>query len=114
MITKEQWSEIEKDLQACFARVEFKLGEDKILVQRCRITEDRSKLFVFLNGWIKGSWSADQKSGDYMPLVEMFWRKVARRSLFYYSPSWPKAKSLVNHFKKIKDLELVHRQIKML
>lgn len=127
MITKQQWSEIEKNLTHLLSRAEFKLGEDKITVERRQIKEGRYELVIFFNGIIEGAWSHDPKSKNYQPLIEKFWRKSTRslltkasrpklsKSLFeklnkkivIYLPFWPKAKNLVKHFKKIKDLEFI-------
>jgi hypothetical protein len=137
MITKEQWSEIEKTLQGLLARAEFKLGEDKISVERRQVKEGKYELVVFFNGEIKGAWSHDPESENYQPLIEKFWRKATRslyspkavaeaakrmgkrrakdfierhnKKIICYLPFWPKAKTLVNHFKKIKDLEFVDK-----
>lgn len=130
MITKEQWTEIEKTLQGLLSRAEFKLGEDKITVERREIKEGRYELVVFFNGSIKGIWSHEPESENYQPLIEKFWRK-STRSLFkrsgkakklskrlfeainkkyvVYLPFWPKAKTMVNQFKKIEGLELVEK-----
>lgn len=138
MITKEQWSEIEKTLQGLLARAEFKLGEDKISVERRQVKEGKYELVVFFNGEIKGAWSHDPESENYQPLIEKFWKKVTRslysaqsinkatkgmskkrkqefldrldnKKFIHYKPCWPKAKTLVNHFKKIKDLEFIEK-----
>lgn len=129
MITKEQWSEIERNLSLVFARAEFKLGEDEITVERRRVKEGRFDLVVFFNGSIKGAWSHDPESENYQPLIEKFWRKTTRsllskasrpklssslfkklnRKIVIFMPFWTKAKTLVNHFKKIKDLEFIEQ-----
>jgi hypothetical protein len=38
-----------------------------------------------------------------------FVERLISEKVVYYLPFWPKAKTLVNHFKKIKDLELISK-----
>lgn len=136
MITKEQWNEIEERLaRRMFGRAIFQLGSDKISVNRQSVSESKSALVVYFNDCIKGIWSGNPASENYNPLIEKFWHKksapkfspklksqlikiwgkrdVRKHSpdlderIFYWVCTWPKAKTLVNHFKKIKDLELI-------
>jgi len=134
MITKEQWQDIETRLKGMFASISFQLGTDKITVQRGFVSEGRSELAVYLNGWINGKWSCKPEDKDYNPLIEKFWHRKERsfyppkekriiikgfgkkgaiktfpnldKKMVYYSTCWPRAKTLVNQFKKIKELEL--------
>lgn len=135
MITKEQWNEIENKLQSIFALKKFRLGSDEITIAREFVKEGQSKLVVYLNGTIKFSWTHRVDDEHYNPLVAKFWHCSSRaiygkkykaamikiygkkrvkqecpeleKRYVNYSPFWPRAKTLVNHLKKIPDLELI-------
>jgi len=135
MITKEQWVEIEKELSGFFGHAKFKLGSDEISVIREPYKEGERRLVVYLNGWIRYGWNADPTSENYNLLIEKFYQKHSRalysgkekkrlskgfrkkelkeyfpgleKRYTYFSPCWRKAKTLVNQFKKIKELELL-------
>jgi hypothetical protein len=138
MITKEQWSEIEACLSSSFGGAKFKLGNDEISVAREHYKEGDRRLNVYLNGSIKYSHVFGEHHDEYQALVEKFWhkqtkaafkakdkkayekiyggKKAARKAfpklddrIVFYFPTFKKAKTLVNQFKKIKDLEFIDK-----
>ena len=134
MIKPSEWQEIEKKLQGIFGSVKLKLGDDIIQLERRSVDEGRSEIIVFINGRINVGWGFPDND-NFNPLVKVLWRARTRslyspkereriikncgkRGVKKYFPNlhtkhtcyvagFPKAKTLVNQFKKLKELELV-------
>ena len=133
-ISKDQWPAIQKELESGLARVEFRLGENKIAIRRVNISENRTALAVYIDGVMNFSegWPSSEQ---FRPLTEQIWRKRSKsiyspakvkkmekdigkrrvrkicpdidKKLEWYDPTFNTAASLVRQFKKLEGLALI-------
>lgn len=130
MITNETWKRIENEFKI-FSQLEVKVDEHIIKVKVGQETELKFALAVYIDGWIKGEWALSEdrpaivpkvwrpkKQYKYPPtakrkLTEIFGKTVSKRYpdleeyKVYYIPSFSSIKSLVRHWKKIENIELI-------
>ncbi|UTV30188.1 hypothetical protein [Photobacterium atrarenae] len=93
-ITKEQWKEIEKEIEGFFCNVAFSLDGYEVTVTRARKAEGRVVLAVYIDDLIKGEWLLDDCQ-DKPSILSKVWKS---RSKSLYSPA--KLKKLERKFGK--------------
>lgn len=132
-ITKDQWSEIEREFSGLLGIVKFRLDQRDITVTKEQISESGLGYAVYIDEKIKFTWG-DPNGKDFNPLTRKLWHKKTR-SLFSakkkkelskgftkrevkkympdldakfetYSPFFTKLSVLKRQFQKITDLEL--------
>jgi len=135
-ISKDQWSEIETELQGFFPSIKFKLADDEIAINKVRVSENKFELVVYINGEIKGAWS--QAHHERPACIEKVWKEKIRaryspsainklekeigkrnakkyvpnlhEKYSYHLPYFSKASILIRQFKKIEGLELIKKE----
>ncbi|MGV8003376.1 hypothetical protein QPK14_17505 [Photorhabdus temperata subsp. temperata] len=78
MIDKSNWKEIECELKGLFCHVNFKYQDTVISIVRERVSESRSKLFVYFNHTLCVDWGYEE-CDKYNPLTKLFWLTVAKQ-----------------------------------
>ena len=135
-ITKDQWVEIEKELEGLMPTVNFKLADDEINIRRVSTGEGKFELCVYINNELQGKWySTDSERPKCIKSVwkqrtkakykaksikdiEKIWGKRASKKdypdlhdkIVWQQPLFPKASVLVRQFKKIDGLELITKE----
>ncbi|TDB42093.1 hypothetical protein [Photorhabdus luminescens] len=135
-INKSEWKAIEEELKGLFCHVNFQYQGTVISVNRERVSESRSQLFVYFNHRLCMAWG-DKGHEMYNPLTELFWRPVTKplysktriaavekgvgkryakkelsyiyKSLTYLSPGFINASQLIRQYKKIEGLEWINK-----
>ena len=132
-ITKDQWVEIEKELEGLMPTVNFKLADDEINIRRVSTGEGKFQLCVYINNELEGKWFLGENerpeciplvwkqrtkakySAKFIKQVEKTWGKRAAKKDYphlhekhvYHDMLFPKASVLVRQYKKIDGLELI-------
>jgi hypothetical protein len=136
-ISKEMWQALEAELAGSWVYVVFRYKGYEVSIQRCRESESKTCLSVYVNGVISGSWMgrintipddaptilpdvwATKSIARYKPReiknMEKVWGKRKSKHYFpdlhtrieYLMPYFSKASVLCRQFKKLKGLELV-------
>ncbi|MBS9438970.1 hypothetical protein EAE91_18085 [Photorhabdus noenieputensis] len=135
-IDKPGWKAIEEELKSLFCHVSFQYQGVVISVNRERVSENRSQLFVYFNNKVCLAWG-DKGHDMYNPLTELFWRTVTRplysktriaevekllgkrhakkelpyiyKTHTYLSPGFINAVQLIRQYKKIAGLEWINK-----
>lgn len=87
-ITKEMWEDIEAEMSGGWVNIVFSYNGHEVTVHRARVSESKTCLQVYIDGFIKGEWhssSAENGISDKAPVVLAdVWCK---KSKSIYSPS---------------------------
>lgn len=133
MVTPEQWEQIEQELQGFYGKVTLKLQGRELTLVKSMYSENRLAIVVYIDGKYKPAWGLpEHKERD--PFVDQIWRKRTKslyppkkkakiikvlgkrraskefeldKKYIGYVPVFNTAKSLINQYKKIKDLEFI-------
>ncbi|WP_027853369.1 hypothetical protein [Marinobacterium litorale] len=133
-ITKEQWAEIEEQLQDMFGRVELMLEGRKLTLEKRFVKENRLAILVFIDGSFNLGWGfPDMDSFDefvqkvwrerthsiHPPkerarIIKTFGKRAAKKhfprldeKLSFWTPDFSTAKSLRRKLQKLEGLEVV-------
>ncbi len=55
-ITKEMWEDIEAEMSGSWVNIQFTYKGHEVSVQRARVSESKTCLQVYIDGFIKGEW----------------------------------------------------------
>lgn len=87
-ITKEMWEDIEAEMSGGWVNIAFSYKGHEVTIHRARVSESKTCLQVYIDGFIKGEWvsfSAENCISDKAPaILADVWCK---RSKCKYSPS---------------------------
>ncbi|HAS3653730.1 TPA: hypothetical protein I6199_000595 [Vibrio cholerae] len=81
-ITKEMWQQIEKEMSDGWVNIVFAYKGHELTVNRVRVSESKTCLQVYIDGFIKGEWvsfSGDKGFSDKAPaILPDVWGKKTR------------------------------------
>ncbi|EGR0523029.1 hypothetical protein FG062_01120 [Vibrio cholerae] len=81
-ITKEMWQQIEKEMSDGWVNIVFAYKGHELTVNRVRVSESKTCLQVYIDGFIKGEWvsfSGDKGFSDKTPaILPDVWGKKTR------------------------------------
>lgn len=63
-ITKEMWEDIEAEMSGSWVNIRFSYKGHEVLVNRARVSESKTCLQVYIDGFIKGEWVEFSTDGD--------------------------------------------------
>ncbi|ENM4022603.1 hypothetical protein DDN27_003472 [Vibrio cholerae] len=134
-ITKEMWEDIEAEMSGSWVNIQFTYKGHEVSVQRARVSESKTCLQVYIDGFIKGEWmtieGVTEKAPSILPDVWCKKTKSKYRSDYkehvtklygkkrvktkcpdlddkweFYVPTFSKASVLCRQFKKLEGIEL--------
>lgn len=135
-ITKEMWTEIEKEMAGGWVAIAFSYKGHEVSVNRVRESESKTCLQVYIDGAIKGAWvSLNNDVSDEVPkilpdvwckktkakhstktingMTKIYGKRRVKKECpdlhdkwIYHSPNFSKASVLCRQFKKLEELEL--------
>lgn len=84
-ITKEMWEDIEAEMSGSWVNVQFTYKGHEVSVQRVRVSESKTCLQVYIDGFIKGEWISINGIADKAPsiLADVWCKKTKAK----YSPT---------------------------
>ncbi|AYA40569.1 hypothetical protein HZS38_09245 [Xenorhabdus nematophila] len=133
-IDKSQWVKIADELQSLFCLIQFKYQDTVISINRGRVSESKTHLFVYIDSKLNIA-GGDEQSEHYNPLTPLFWcscskplysksriadaekmlgkRHVKKHMPYMYkkhtflTPVFPNSTTLIRQYKKIEGLSLL-------
>ncbi|EMF7446548.1 hypothetical protein V8073_001491 [Vibrio parahaemolyticus] len=134
-ITKEMWEDIEAEMSGSWVNIEFGYKGYVLTIVRARVSESKTCLQVYIDGFIKGEWSgldgitskapeiladvwcrrtkAKRSAKHIADLTKIYGKRGVKKRFpdlndkwTFYVPEFSKASVLCRQFKKLEGLEL--------